>query len=107
MGCARAAIDAKSELAMTDTLHDVKVLTVPSDVIEGSMLFVKRSAGDEISISFNSQHPKAGKDYHVILTDALPAYEADWIIGGDINAITNNGASTLSAMISYRTESSR
>lgn len=107
MGCARPSIDAKSELSLTDTLHDIKVLNVPTDVVEGSMLFVKRSAGDEISICLNSQHPIAGKNYHIILTDALPAYEADWIIGGDINAITSNGTSVLSTTVSYRTETSR
>lgn len=106
MGCARAAIDAKSEFGLTDTLHDVKALTVPADVIEGSMLFVKRTTGDEIYIALNNRHPNS-KNYDIILTDSLPVYEADWIMAGDINVITSNGTSTLSTMISYRTETSR
>ena len=79
------------------TAPDTKVAaSVPTtyDKGHGQMDFLKRSSGDTVYIGLGGKRAGA-KQYDIILTDAIPSYNVEGLVLGDIyvaGTLANNGS---------------
>ena len=97
MGCARNEIAGSSEVL----LSTVKVIaSIPANVLEGQMSFVKRTTGDSVYIGLKGKIPSATQ-YDILLTDTFPSFTEEGIVPGEIKALGSVVTSIVSTYISF------
>ncbi len=99
MGCLRNNVQSVSEKAVGNG-EAILLGNVPLSACEGQMDFIKRSTGDEIYLGFGRRPTSVG--YDAILIDAIPFFNENGLIVGEVYAKGSASTSRISMKISFK-----